>query len=304
MEPAKAAQSAQVLITAIESEKNAGSRRNLAASLVSVAGRMAAVEASEVLERAAQAEIDSFVVGHNSRMGGMMSVTSTTTTLDTLVEHIKATDAARVCDRAAKKLIVLLEKQEDVRSLTQVAIFLEFVARRMDLVAADRVCEEAIPLLLKKSNPAYQSITYLLPQLHTTRAKDLAWEQALLLCGETGIDSNQLDSLLTDTGRPKPGPQPPNEGNLVPRPPQKPLPCRLTTQELVELLKMPTCFGEARRVVLGHLGNIHGRRFANHWEFVRFAREKGLQLDLTTPPRRPDPQESVKRMLAILDGKS
>ena len=51
----------------------------------------------------------------------------------------------------------------------------------------------------------------------------------------------------------------------------EPWPCRLTTQELVDLLKMPTCFGQARRVVLDHLGNIHGRRFTNHWEFVRRA---------------------------------
>jgi len=49
---------------------------------------------------------------------------------------------------------------------------------------------------------------------------------------------------------------------------------------------------------------VQSRRFANHWEFVRFAREKGLQLDLTSPPHRPEPQESVKRMLAILDRKS
>jgi hypothetical protein len=74
-------------------------------------------------------------------------------------------------------------------------------------------------------------------------------------------------------------------------------PCRLTTQELVDLLKMPTCFGQARRVVLDHLGN----RFVNHWAFVRFASEQGLELDFTTPPKRPDPKESVKRMLEILD---
>ncbi len=67
---------------------------------------------------------------------------------------------------------------------------------------------------------------------------------------------------------------------------------------------MPTAIGNARRVVLDHLGNIPGRRFANHWGFVRFAHEKGLQLDLTTPPRRPNREETVKRMLAILDGKS
>jgi hypothetical protein len=64
---------------------------------------------------------------------------------------------------------------------------------------------------------------------------------------------------------------------------------------------MPTCFGEARRVVLDHLGNRYGQRFVNHWAFVRFAREHGLDLDFTTPPRRPDPRESVKRMLEILD---
>ena len=80
-----------------------------------------------------------------------------------------------------------------------------------------------------------------------------------------------------------------------------PFPCRLTTQELVDLLKMPTCFGQARRVVLDHLGNRYGRRFDNHWAFVRYAQEQGLDLDFATPPKRPDPRESVKRMLEILD---
>jgi hypothetical protein len=67
----------------------------------------------------------------------------------------------------------------------------------------------------------------------------------------------------------------------------EPLPCRLSTQDLVELLKMPTCFGKARQVVLKHLGNRYGRRFANHWEFVRFAKANRLDLDFTTPPKRP-----------------
>jgi hypothetical protein len=77
----------------------------------------------------------------------------------------------------------------------------------------------------------------------------------------------------------------------------QPLPCRLTTQELVELLKMPTCFGEGRQAVLKHLGNRFGRRFANHWEFVRFAQDKGLDLDFTTPPKRPDPRVSLEHLL-------
>jgi hypothetical protein len=37
---------------------------------------------------------------------------------------------------------------------------------------------------------------------------------------------------------------------------------------------------------LKHLGNRYGRTFANHWEFVRFAKEQQLDLDLTSPPKR------------------
>ena len=50
---------------------------------------------------------------------------------------------------------------------------------------------------------------------------------------------------------------------------------------------MPTWFCKARQVVLKHLGNRYGRRFANHCEFVRDAQEHNLDLDFTTPPKRP-----------------
>ena len=80
----------------------------------------------------------------------------------------------------------------------------------------------------------------------------------------------------------------------------EPIPSRLSTQDLVDLLKMPTCLGEGRRVVLDHLGYIHGRRFVNHWDFVRFARENRLDVDLTTPPVRPDPKAIMERMIELL----
>jgi hypothetical protein len=68
----------------------------------------------------------------------------------------------------------------------------------------------------------------------------------------------------------------------------EPGPCRLTTQDLVELLKMPTCVGEVRRIILDQLGHRYSRRFDTHWDFVRYAQEQGLNLDFTTPPQRPD----------------
>ena len=43
-----------------------------------------------------------------------------------------------------------------------------------------------------------------------------------------------------------------------------------------------------RRVILDQLGNRYHRRFDTHWDFVRYAQEQGLNLDFTTPPKRPD----------------
>ena len=68
----------------------------------------------------------------------------------------------------------------------------------------------------------------------------------------------------------------------------EPFSCRLTTQDLVDLLKIPTCIGEVRRVILDQLGNCYRRRFDTHWDFVRYAQEQNLNLDFTTPPQRPN----------------
>jgi hypothetical protein len=65
--------------------------------------------------------------------------------------------------------------------------------------------------------------------------------------------------------------------------------CRLSAQQLVELLKLPGCVGAARRVVLDQLGNRYKRRFGDLWEFVGWAQENEPGLDLLTPPQRPGP---------------
>jgi hypothetical protein len=65
------------------------------------------------------------------------------------------------------------------------------------------------------------------------------------------------------------------------------LPDPLPPALLVEVLKHPLCVGEARRAVLDVLGARYERRFADQWEFVRFAEGQKLGLDFTTPPKRP-----------------
>jgi serine/threonine protein kinase len=68
------------------------------------------------------------------------------------------------------------------------------------------------------------------------------------------------------------------------RPPQE----RFTEQELVNLLKLPTCDQPARQVLVRQLGWQCGEHFDNMWEFVDWAREHRPDLDLTSPPVRPD----------------
>ena len=56
---------------------------------------------------------------------------------------------------------------------------------------------------------------------------------------------------------------------------------------LVDLLKNPCCVGEARRLVLDQLSRHYQRPFADQWEFVDYVHQRKLELDLTTPPKRP-----------------
>jgi hypothetical protein len=78
------------------------------------------------------------------------------------------------------------------------------------------------------------------------------------------------------------------------QPALEPLPPPLPAQTLVDLLKHPLCVGEARRLVLEQLGRHYHRSFADQWEFVEYARQQNLNLDLTTSPKRPEALDSGK----------
>jgi hypothetical protein len=207
-------------------------------------------------------------------------------------------------------------------------------AQRMERHEATRVCNGVVRQLVLAMHfeddgsgvgwhqlSVARDTSYLLPWLESSKAGSLVRELVTVICSDPiagqpwtneGKGSNfreLLGTLLGDNsnparthrevpaGFPSPLSEPAPSGVVD----AKRSPERLTSQELVELLKMPTCIAEARQAVLDHLGNRYGRRFFNHWDFVRFAKEQHLNLDLTTPPKRPDPKESHKRMLKILD---
>lgn len=241
-------------------------------------------------------------------------------------QHLKPANAARV----AKRLTDALEHSTNTEARSSLAAALGLLAERMDPAQAAQLREGTIKTLVRpwqsesrtNGNPVAiaNSISLMLPYIDAERTNRLAVELCSLSVADadytaSGDDSvpeivRILNSLLPDTNRsgqaldqfPLAASATDSLGasgavaSLVRWAARTPR-CRLTVQQLVDLLKMPTCYGPARRVVLDHLGYIHGRWFLNHWAFVRFARETGLQVDLTTPPKRPDPRASLRRLL-------
>jgi hypothetical protein len=190
-----------------------------------------------------------------------------------------------------------LQKQKDAEVRHALAEELAVVADSLEPAEATRVCAAAV-----KTLPGSQVPASLIQRLDPEQAALISRKQAASLCSQSSacLSAPNLDAWLTRASRTEVRRRPTavatglglaGMGPLATLLPLsaagKPFPCRLATQDLVDLLKMPTCFGEARQVVLKHLGNRYGRGFANHWEFVRFAREQHLDLDFTTPPRRP-----------------
>jgi len=108
---------------------------------------------------------------------------------------------------------------------------------------------------------------------------------AVLLCEDTSRIESRRHNLIGAIGALSDP-----ASMLVVSPLLKPvlkLPPPLPAQTLVDLLKQPFCVGEARRLVLGQLGRHYGRAFADQWEFVDYAQKHKLDLDLTSPPKRP-----------------
>jgi hypothetical protein len=195
-----------------------------------------------------------------------------------------------------------------------------FVTKKMNPGDAEHWCSEGIRFILREGGRHFDpAMTFLLSGLPAERAHAIALGAAHLIVDEyypSQMISNgtlahggpevDLDAALSSDVALCPtfyrGPVEHHQAEQISQPtPDKLKACRLTTQELVDLLKMPTCVSQVRRVVLDHLGDRYNRRFFNHWAFVRYAREQHLDLDLTSPPTRPDPKESLKRMLETLN---
>ena len=306
IEPAEAA---GILTRALEKETNAHSRASLTASLAAVAGRKVLAEAARILTLALEKETDA---------GARFVITKS---LAEVARKLEPAEATRVSGKAARILTLAWEEETNAYSRDSLTEGLVLVLGNLSRTDAVTVCQPLVQTLLRaaeadgeewKGWSTVKPVTSLLSAMDDLDAGHIAARLAFAICSgrEVNIAINAggmgglrapalLDALLTVNSRAELSRRTraaatvvglvnaaPFAGLPVLPAASEALPCRLSSQDLVELLKMPTCFGEARKVVLKHLGNRYGRVFANHWEFVRFAKEQHLDLDLTSPPKR------------------
>jgi hypothetical protein len=190
---------------------------------------------------------------------------------------MEPTEAARVCGETAALLALAMTRTTDPGDLDQLAQGQSAVATRLEPMEAARVCSEAAALLARAMTrtsdaSALSRLAHGLGVLLNAFEPPEQVRRAAAVTGMVGALGGAGRSFLALA----------MSGAVV-----EPLPCRLSTQGLVDLLKMPTCIGEARRVILDYLASRYRRPFRDRWEFVEYAQQHLPDLDLTGPPTRP-----------------
>jgi hypothetical protein len=195
--------------------------------------------------------------------------------------RLRPNEAARTCAAAIQSYVQALEQRSGfLDAQNDAAHRLATLLGPLDGVGADHAARALARWLVCNPDLLYNDQTMPVPGTFNPAAL----ERFLTKRTRPQVQ-RRIAALMVAVGTSAPGP-----ALALPLLPAagEPLPCRLNTQDLVELLKMPTCAREVRRVILNQLGNRYGRRFDTHWDFVRYAQERKLNLDFTTPPKRPD----------------
>jgi hypothetical protein len=241
-----------------------GELEDLAEPLSAVAGRLEPKEAARACAQAGEILIEALAKTyhfHGPRLGMVLS---------RVAARLEPEEAARVCSRAA----AIITEPSWVFCHALPAL-----AARMEPREAARVCSQAAANQFKAMAMAKPEGVD--PDFWT---KGLTEGLSAVLARSEPAEQTRRSSavvaaigLLADTDRPLAAP-------VVLRTVREPWPGRLSPQELVELLKHPTCLGPARRIVLDQLESHYKHAFADHWAFVRYAQEQKLGLDLSTPP--------------------
>jgi hypothetical protein len=269
LEPAEAARlcaaAARLLADALAKETNSAARYELAGALGTVAARLEPAEAARLLVDALAKGKDYF---ERSLLGR---------SLGSVAARLEPAEAARLCTAAARLLVDTLSKETDRSKRSSLIGALGSVAGRLEPAEAARLSAAAAQLLAdalaQETGP---------PVGRSGMTRDL---MAVATRIEPGVVApRSLLAARAVVGWLSPSPHMGRAAMLMQA--AEPLPCRFTSQQLVDLLKMPTCVGETRAVFLKLLANRYKRPFADVWEFVEWAQKNEPGLDFTSPPRR------------------
>jgi hypothetical protein len=267
MEPTEAVRvctaAAATLRQALTQETNPHYRGALAEGLAAVAARMEPREAAATCGEVAALLIQALEQETNPH--GRPALAQA---LAALADRLEPPDGRRVCRAAADILSRVLTQQTDRSARWAIARGLERLTHGMDPARAPAMTATLIEAIAREPVDTWQ--------------KKLGTVITSVLTDEPGWDRARAVTLLTAAV---------GHGNRLPGAlavatlAVEPLACRLSTQEVVELLKHPLCVGVARRALLDQLEHRYHESFVDQWSFVRFAEDQKLGLDFISPPR-------------------
>jgi hypothetical protein len=259
------AHAADILTQAMNTNQSAWALRDLSKGLSAVAVWMEPGKAAQACAQAA------------AILTQAMNTTQEQFGLPSLSEGLSAVAVWMEPGKAVTTLAQAMNTTKDGMALYHLSLGLSAVAARMEPGKAAEACAHAAAILIQAwsaSNTRFALV--MLPQ-----------GVSAVLAGVDHPEQGRRAVALTEGLCRAAG----GYGSLaclpLLRPALEPLPCRISTPQLVELLKHPLFVNEARRIVLDQLGHRYQRRFADLWDFIAWAKEHKPELDLTTPPQRP-----------------
>jgi tRNA A-37 threonylcarbamoyl transferase component Bud32 len=234
--------------------------------------------------------------------------------LSALAARMEPKQAAKACGQATATLTQAINLPTDYLAVRHLSLGLSALAARLDSPEAAAAAAtlnqamrtnptgyltlrdlslglSALAARLEPKEAAETAATLTQAMSRTTdpgALDSLSQSLSAVLSRTAPSTTRQLSVSVTATVAGLPGPGTPFAPLACAQPVLEPLPPPLPAQMLVDLLKHPLCVGEARRLVLGQLARHYGRPFADQWEFVEHVRQHRLNLDLTTPPQRPE----------------
>jgi hypothetical protein len=276
LDPAEAAAAARLAVEAMGKTNDPTALFGLARAVAALAPRLDPEEAARQSAAVARGAVEAM-----GKTNDPHALTWLAEAVAALAARLDPEEAARQSAAAARRAAEAMGKTNDRYALGGLAVVAAALAPRLEPAEAARLSAAAARRAVEAMGKVMGKT------IHPGDGSGLGVVMAVLLARagpeETSPRVDALAVAVASMGDPTAG-----FAALAPlAEASRPLPGRFSEQQLVDLLKMPTCPQPARQAIVEQLGRQCGRPFADQWEFVEWARAHRPDLDLTSPPVRP-----------------